>query len=179
GDIKAIVPARALVEITRLIDKDEDEVAVIIQDNSLMIEIDNTVFITRLLEGEYIDYKKIVPQNYLTTFKVNRAALYNSIERASVLARVMKNIIKFDVHENYVDVSSDSDLGNVKENVLISLEGKDITIAFNSKYLTDSLRVISDEFVTFNLNSAIAPCVIKSNIDEEYLYLILPVRLNQ
>ena len=178
GNIKAIVPARALIEITRLIDKDEDYVAVIIQDNSVMIEIDNTVFTTRLLEGEYIDYKKIVPQNYLTTFKVNKNALFNSIERASVLARVMKNIIKFDIHENYVDVSSDSDLGNVKEEVLINLEGKDLTIAFNSKYLIDCLRVINDEFVNFNLNSSIAPCVIKSNSDDEYLYLILPVRLN-
>ena len=179
GDIKAIVPARALVEITRLIDRDEDDVTIIIQDNSLMIDIDNTVFTTRLLEGEYIDYKKIIPQTYLTTFKVNKNALYNSIERASVVARVMKNIVKFDIHENYVDVSSDSDLGNVKENVLINLEGKDLTIAFNSKYLIDCLRVINDEFINFNLNSSISPCVIKSNTEGEYMYLILPVRISQ
>ncbi|MBO4573315.1 MAG: DNA polymerase III subunit beta [Clostridia bacterium] len=179
GDIKAIVPSRALSEITRLIEKDEDFVTVMIQDNSLMIEVDNTVLTTRLLEGEYIDYKKIVPQTYLTTFRVNRAMLLNSIERASILAKVMKNIIKLDIHENYVDVSSDSEMGNVKENVIINLEGKDLTIAFNSRYLIDCLRVISDEFINFNLNSSIAPCVIKPNSDDEYLYLILPVRLNQ
>ena len=179
GDIRAIVPSRALTEITRLIEKDEDYVTVVIQENSLMIDVDNTVFTTRLLEGEYIDYKKIVPQNYLTTFRVNRVALFNSIERASILAKVMKNIIKLDIHENYVDVSSDSEMGNVKENVLINLEGKDLTIAFNSRYVVDCLRVINDEFINFNLNTPIAPCVIKSNSDDEYLYLILPVRLNQ
>ncbi|MBR1891122.1 MAG: DNA polymerase III subunit beta [Clostridia bacterium] len=179
GNVKAIVPSRALLEITRLIEKDEDMVTVVIQDNSLMIDVDNTVFTTRLLEGEYIEYKKIVPQNYLTTFKANKQAMYTSIERASILAKVMKNIVKFDVKETGVDISSDSEFGAVKETVLITLEGKDITIAFNSRYILDCLRVINDEFINFNLNSPISPCVIKSTSDDEYLYLILPVRLNQ
>ncbi len=178
GAIKAIVPARALVEITRLLEKDEDYVTVIIQDNSLMLSVDGTVFLTRLLEGDYIDYKRIIPADFITVFRVNKALLYDSIERASIVAKVMKNIVKFDVHENYVDVSSDSEMGNVKENLLISLEGKDMSIAFNSKYLMDSLRVIDDEFINFNLNSPIAPCVIKPNSDDEYLYLILPVRMS-
>jgi len=168
-----------LVEITRLIEHDEEYVTVIIQDNSLLIDIDNTVFVTRLLEGEYIDYKRIVPSSYVTVFKVNKASLLSSIERASVMAKVMKNIVKFDIHENCVDVSSDSEMGNVKEQVLINLEGKDVNIAFNSRYLIDCLRVIDDEFVNFNLNTSIAPCVIKPNSDDDYLYLILPVRISQ
>ena len=178
GNIKAIVPSRALVEITHLIEKDEDYVTVVIQDNTLMVDVNNTVITTRLLEGDYIDYKKIVPQSFLTTFKVNKNALFNSIERASILAKVMKNIVKFDIHENYVDISSDSDMGKVNENVIINLEGKDLTIAFNSRYLIDCLRVIGDEFINFNLNTSIAPCVIRPNSSDEYMYLILPVRLN-
>ena len=178
GDVKAIVPSRALVEITRLLDKDDDYLTVIIQENSLMVNVDNTTFTTRLLEGEYIDYKRIVPTSYLSVFKVNKDSLFNSIERASIMAKIMKNIIKLDIHENYVDISSDSEMGNVKENVLINLEGKDLTIAFNSKYLIDCLRVIDDEFINFNLNTSIAPCVIKPYSDDEYLYLILPVRIN-
>ncbi|MBQ3166108.1 MAG: DNA polymerase III subunit beta, partial [Clostridia bacterium] len=81
------------------------------------------------------------------------------------------------IHENYVDVSSDSEMGNVKENLIINLEGKDLTIAFNSRYLIDCLRCINDEFINFNLNSPISPCVIKPYSDDEYLYLILPVRM--
>ena len=129
-------------------------------DVDQMGHVNNTVITTRLLEGDYIDYKKIVPQSFLTTFKVNKNALFNSIERASILAKVMKNIVKFDIHENYVDISSDSDMGKVNENVIINLEGKDLTIAFNSRYLIDCLRVIGDEFINFNLNTSIAPCVI-------------------
>lgn len=177
GTFKAIVPSRALVEITRLLEKDEDYVTVIVQDNSLMISVDNTIFLTRLLEGEYIDYKRIIPDDFITVFRVNRELLYSSIERASIVAKVMKNIVKFDIHENYVDVSSDSEMGNVKENLIINLEGKDLTIAFNSRYLIDCLRCINDEFINFNLNSPISPCVIKPYSDDEYLYLILPVRM--
>ncbi len=178
NDIRAIVPSRALVEITRLLEKDDEYVTVVIQDNSLMINVDSTVFLTRLLEGEYIDYKRIIPTEFVTVFRVNKNLLYSSIERASIVAKVMKNIIKFDIKENYVDVSSDSEMGNVKENLIINLEGKDLLIAFNSKYLMDALRVIDDEYVNFNLNSPIAPCVIKPYSDEEYLYLILPVRMS-
>ena len=178
GDIKAIVPSRALVEITRLLEKDDDLLTVVIQDNSLMVNVDNTTLTTRLLEGEYIDYKRIVPTSYLSVFKVNRENLFNSIERASIMAKILKNIVRFDIHENYLDVFSDSEMGNVKENIIINLEGKDLSIAFNSKYLLDCLRVIDDEFISFNLNTSIAPCVIKSTADDEYLYLILPVRIN-
>ena len=177
GNFKAIVPSRALQEITRLLEKDEDVVAIVIQDNSLMINVDSTVFLTRLLEGDYIDYKRIIPNDFITVFRVNKGLLYSSIERASIVAKVMKNIIKLDIHENSVDVSSDSEMGNVKENLIINLEGKDLTIAFNSKFLIDCLRVIDDEFINFNLNSSIAPCVIKPYSDDEYLYLILPVRM--
>ena len=99
GDVKAIVPSRALVEITRLLDKDDDYLTVIIQENSLMVNVDNTTFTTRLLEGEYIDYKRIVPTSYLSVFKVNKDSLFNSIERASIMAKIMKNIIKLDIHE--------------------------------------------------------------------------------
>lgn len=178
GNIRAIVPSRALLEITRLLEKEEEYVTIIIQDNSLMINVDSTIFLTRLLEGEYIDYKRIIPNDFVTVFRVNKGLLYSSIERASIVAKVMKNIVKFDIKENYMDISSDSEMGNVKENLIINLEGKDLTIAFNSKYLMDALRVIDDEFINFNLNSSIAPCVIKPYSDDEYLYLILPVRMS-
>lgn len=177
GKIKAVIPSRALVEITRLIEKEEDYITVIIQDNTLMVSIDNTVFMTRLLEGNFIDYKRIVPREFITVFRTNKNLLMNSVERASIVAKSLKNTVKLEVHENYVNVSSNSELGNVNENVIINLEGKDVTILFNSKFLIDCLKVIDDEFVNFNLNSSTAPCVIKPyGDDEDYLYLILPLR---
>lgn len=178
GNIKAIIPARALLEITRLIENEEDFITVVIQENSLLVNIDNTVFMTRLLEGSYIDYKKIVPQKFDTVFRANKNLLFNAVERASIVARSIKNRVKFEIKENYLNVTSNSDMGNINENVLINLEGRDLNILLNSKYLIDCLRVIDDEFVNFYLNTSISPCVIKpyAEDDQDYLYLILPLR---
>ncbi len=180
GNIKAIIPSRALVEITRLIEKEEDYVSIIIQDNSLLLSIDNTVFMTRLLEGNYIDYKKIIPTKFDTIFRANKSLLQNAVERASIVARTIKNRVKFEIKENYLNISSSSEIGNVNENVLINLDGRDLNILLDSRYLIDCLRVIDDEFVNFYLTTSISPCVIKpyGEEDDDYLYLILPLRSN-
>lgn len=178
GNIKAIIPARALLEITRLIEKDEDDISIIIQDNLLMVNIDSTLFITRLLEGNFIDYKRIIPNNFETIFRANKELVYRAIERASIVARTIKNKVKLDIKENYVNISSASEMGNFNENVIINLEGKDLEITFNSKYLIDCLKVIDDEYVNLYFNNSSAPCIIKPYADEDqdYLYLILPIR---
>ncbi len=178
GNFGAIIPSRTLVEISRLLERDEDMVTVVIQKNMLMVEVSSTVLISRLLEGEYLNYKQIVPNEFLSMLRVSKGQLLNSIERAAIVARGMKNLIKFDIKEGNLNISANSELGKVDENVMINLEGKDVVIAFNSTYLTDIFRVIDDDFVYMYLNSSIAPCVIKPYQGDGYLYLILPIRIN-
>lgn len=178
GHIKAIVPSRALNEIVRLLDKDDEEVTVVIQERNLMVEVENTILTARLLEGEYIDYRQIIPTNFLTEFKANKLVFENAVERAAVVARVMKNLVKLDIKENYVNITATSEMGNVNENVVINLEGKDIVIAFNSRYVLDCLHAIEDDFVKVSLNTPISPCIITPNSDDKCLYLILPIRIN-
>ncbi len=178
GKIKAIVPSRALNEIVRLLEKDDENVTVVIQERNLMVEIENTILTARLLEGEYIDYRQIIPATFLTEFKANKLIFENAVERAAVVARVMKNLIKFDIKENYVNITANSEMGNVNENVLIQLDGKDIVIAFNSKYIIDCLHAIDDDFIKISLNTPISPCIVRPNSDETCVYLILPIRIN-
>ena len=178
GNFGAIVPSRTLLEITRLLERDEDTVTVVIQKNMLMVEVMSTVLISRLLEGEYLNYKQIIPNEFLTILRASKNQLLSSVERAAIVARGMKNLIKLDIREGNINISANSELGKVEENVLINLEGKDLLIAFNSKYLTDILRVIEDDHIYMYLNSSIAPCVIKPYNGDDYLYLILPIRIN-
>lgn len=179
GNIRAIVPSRALGELIRLLDKDEEYVTVIIQDKKLMVEVSRTILTARLLEGEYIDYKHIIPETFITEFTTNKIVFENAVARAAVVAKGMiNNMVVLDVKENYVNITSSSDIGNVNENVLINLDGKDMAIAFNSKYLLDCLHAINDEFIKFSLNSPIAPCIIRPNSDDNSLYLVLPIRMN-
>ena len=177
-NFKIIVNSRTLNEIVRILEKDDEVVTIIVQKNVLMCEVDGTVLTSRLLEGEYIDYKNIIKDEYLSLVKVNKNQLLTAIERASTLNTDIKKIIKLDIKENYMTVSSSSEVGKINENVLINLEGKDLQIAFNSKFITDCIKVIEDEFINLYFNTKINPCVIKPYSGNDYLYLILPLRIN-
>ena len=178
GNFKIIVSSRTLNEIIRIIESENDLLTVVVQKNVLMVEVDGTVLISRLLEGDYIDYKNIIKDNFITTVRVNKNQLLLAIDRASVVATDSKKIVKLDVKENYMTVSASSEVGKMSENVVINLEGKDLSIAFNSKFLTDCIKVIEDEFINLYFNTKINPCVIKPNYSDDYLYLILPLRIN-
>ena len=101
-----------------------------------------------------------------------------AIERASLFAKVGKNnLIKLNIQENELEITSKSEEGNVRENVYISREGKDLIIGFNSKYLIDSLKAIDDENIVMLFNTPISPCLITPVEGNEYEYLVLPVRI--
>lgn len=179
AEMKAIIPSRTLSEIVRLLDKDEEEIKVTLNKNTLMVENGGTTLISRLLEGEFINYKQIIPTEFVTDVRVNKKVLETSVERASVLARTDRiGIVKFDIKENCMYVIAKSEIGNVNEPVNVNMEGKDILIAFNAKYITEFLKTAEDDFIRIFLNSPIAPCVIKPVNGENYLYLVLPVRIN-
>ena len=179
GNMKVVIPSRALNEIIRLLEKEENNLKVILQKNTLFIEIENTILTSRLIEGEFVKYNHILPTTFNNTVTVNKNALLNSIERASIIVRNDRyNVIKLDIREEGMNVLAKSEVGTVNENISINLLGKDITIAFNGKYLADYLKIIDDEFININLNSPIDPCVLTAVSNDGFLYLLLPVRIN-
>lgn len=173
-----IVPGRCLGEIAKLISVTSDSIDVLVSQNHLLINDGSVKIITRLLEGEFINYKQVIPTTVSTTILVSKAQLEDGLDRASLLARMDKNnLVKFDIRDKILTLTSASNIGNVTENITISLEGKDLVIAFNARYLSDCMHSISDEFIKINFTSQIAPCTICSAEDDKYLYLILPVRI--
>ncbi len=179
GNVKAVIPARTLNEIIRLFDANEKYIKVNLQNNTLYIELENTVLVSRLIEGEFVKYNHILPTNFENTVVVNRQALLTSIERAAIVARNDRyNVVKFDIKEDGMNIYAKSEVGTVNENIPINLTGKDLMIAFNGKYLLEYLKIITDEYITMSLNTAIDPCVITTLGKEENVYLVLPVRIN-
>ena len=179
GNFKAVIPARTLSEIVRLLDKEEENLKICLQKNNLYVEIGSTVIYSRLIEGEFVKYNHILPSAFENVVTVNKDALLSSIERAAIVARNDRfNVVKFEIKENVINISAKSEIGNVNENVNINLSGKDMTIAFNGKYITDYLKIAGVEFININLNSPIDPCVITPVGKEDFLYLVLPVRIN-
>ena len=174
-----IIPARSLAEIAKMIsDSEQSVVTVTVSKNYIMLDLQHTTLVSRLIEGDFIKYRQIIPQDFASTLTVNKEQLTDGIERASILSNNPKNnLVKFDIREKLLTLTSNSDIGNIKENIPISLHGKDMLIAFNARYFMDALRVIPDEFVQISFNSSVAPCIVKAPENDETLFLILPVRL--
>ncbi|MBE7082497.1 MAG: DNA polymerase III subunit beta [Clostridiales bacterium] len=174
-----VVPARSLSEISKLLDDGEDLVTVYIGNKYIMVDLGDTKVISRILEGDFLNYKQIIATDFATEITINKNQLTNSLERASLLSKVgQNNLVKFDIKENALVLTSNSEIGNIKENINITLNGKDLFIAFNARYFMEAFRTTNDEFVKIKFNSPSNPCVVvPSNGKEEYLYLILPVRI--
>ena len=143
-----------------------------------MVEFDNTKIISRLIDGDFINYKQIIPKTFTSTVILNKSTFEEAIERTSVLSRVDRNnLVKFDIKEKLLTLTSNSDIGNIKENIGISLKGNDLTIAFNSRYFSECLRTINNEAIKIEFNMPSSPCVITPSDGDEFLFLILPVRI--
>lgn len=175
-----VVPARSLNEIAKLLDDSEDKIKLLMQDNFLMVDTGASVLTTRLLEGEFINYQQILSKSFETSIKINRKQLEDALERASLLSKIgQNNLVQFDIQDSNLTISSRSEIGNIRENLTIALDGKELIIAFNARYFMEALRTINEEYVMVKFNQAQNPCVICScdeNTDN-YIYLILPVRL--
>ena len=176
-----IIPARTLNEVQKILseaDTEKEEVELILNDKRALFVIDNIKVVIRLLDGEYVRYNDILPKESQLRVVLNRMNLMEAIERASLFAKVGKNnLIRLNIKENEMEITSKSEEGNVREDVFISRDGNDLVIGFNSKYLIDSLKAIDDENIAMLFNTPISPCLIRPIEGNEYEYLVLPVRI--
>ena len=178
--LKAVIPGRVLNELSKIL-ADEDEFCTLLIDKTRMqASFGNTKLSTVLLAGEYIDYKKILPPAFKTTARANRSDVQNAIDRASLMAREGKNnLIRMAFRENQLAITSNAELGDVHEEMDAKLQGDPIEIAFNAKYITDVIRNVTDSELCMKFNSNVSPCVFSPVEGDQYLYLILPVRVFQ
>ena len=133
---------------------------------------------THLINGDFINYKQLLPDSYESNIVINKNQFEESLDRASLPSRQDKNnLVKLEMRENVLTISGTSEMSNVKENVTISLNGKDLMIAFNARYLADCLRVMQNEFIKMSFTSSVSPSIITPCDNDESIYLVLPVRL--
>ncbi|MDZ4907226.1 DNA polymerase III subunit beta, partial [Clostridium perfringens] len=139
-----------------------DIVKITFTNNHILFNLNNTKVISRLLDGKFVNYSSLLPQEYKILVDVNKQQLQNCIERASLMAKDgNSNLIKLDVQEDTMIITSNSQLGKVREELNINLQGDQIQIAFNSRYLLDVLKNIDDDEVKMEMTSSVSPCVIK------------------
>ena len=174
--IKAIIPSRILNEIGKVLDDSEDECLIFFDRNRVKFVFNNNTFISVLLSGDFMDYRRIIPEQFKTTVEIDKLLLEESIDRASLLAREGKNnIIKMNIQDDNMIISSRADQGDFMEELQVSLNGDPINIAFNPKYIIDVIKNIPDDVMVMRMNSNVSPLVINHQGEIYSLYLILPV----
>lgn len=178
-NIKVIVPGKTLNEISKILSGEiEDEVRIYFTDKHIIFEFDDTMVLSRLIEGEYYKIDQMLTGDYETKITVNKKEFLNSIDRATLLVKESeKKPIIISVKDNEMGLEMTSNIGSMDESIDIVKEGSDILIGFNPKFLMDALRVIDEEEVDLYMTNPKAPCFIKDK-EESYIYLILPVNFN-
>ena len=178
-DIKVIVPGKTLGEISKILGGDiEKDVLIFFSKNHILFEFDDTVVVSRLIEGEYFRIDQMLSSDYDTKVTVNKRDFLDCIERASILIRENdKKPIIINITDTSMQLKLNSSFGSMNAEVMIRKNGKDIMIGFNPKFLIDALRIIDDEEVDLYMMNPKSPCFIK-DVEETYIYLILPVNFN-
>ena len=171
-----IVPGKSLIEISKILsDEIEKTVNIFLAENHIVFEMEDTTIVSRLIYGEYFKIEGMLSSDHETKIKLNRRELLSAIDRSTLYIKENdKKPIIFDVKDGFIELSIESTLGSMREQIDADKEGKDIMIGFNPKFLIDALRVIDEEEVSLYMMNPKAPCFIKDDAGN-YIYIILPV----
>ncbi len=174
--LKVVVPGKTLNEISKILTGEADkDVTIFFTDKHILFEFDQTVVLSRLIEGEYFRIDQMLSTDYETKMKINKREFLSCIDRATLLVKEGdKKPIIMNITDSDMELKINSTIGSMNENIDITKQGKDIMIGFNPKFLIDSLKVIDDEEIDIYMVNPKAPCIIRDEANS-YLYLILPV----
>ncbi|MBU5487462.1 DNA polymerase III subunit beta [Clostridium sp. MSJ-8] len=177
-ETEIVIPGKTLNDVSRILDDSDTNVQITFSENHILFDLGETKIISRLLEGNFVNYKSLLPKEHKILVTVDKLNLQNALERASLMAKEGNSyLIKLAITPDKLLITSNSQLGKAKEEVPVELQGDNIEIAFNSRYLLDVLKNVEDEKVVLQMTSSVSPCVIKAEQSDLYEYLVLPVRL--
>ena len=184
NDFTAVIPGRTLNEINKIILDSFDTVKIGVAKNQALFEMENCKVVTRLLDGEFLNYSSVIPENWETRIRVNKDIIQNCFERISLISsssieKEKKYPVKVFVEIGKVTISCTNQTGDAKEEIYVESEGKNLEAGFNPKYFLDALRAIDDEEVFIDFGTSISPCVIRPVDEGDYTYMILPIRLKK
>ena len=174
--VKVIVPGKTLNEINKILSGDADkDVMISFSDKHIIFEFDQTIVVSRLIEGQYFNVNQMISLDYETKVTINKREFLNCIDRATLMVKEGdKKPIIVDIKDKVLELRINSTIGSMNETIDIRKEGQDLMIGFNPKFLIEALKAIDDENIDLYMVNSKAPCIIRDK-DTSYLYLILPV----
>ena len=182
NDFTAVIPGRTLNEVNKIILDSFDTIKIGVAKNQALFEMENCKLVTRLLDGEFLNYSSVIPENWETRIRVNKNNIQNCFERISLISassieKEKKYPVKVSIDIGKVTISCTNQTGDAKEEMYVSTEGQNLEAGFNPKYFLDALRAIDDEEINIDFGTSISPCIIRPADEGDYIYMILPIRL--
>lgn len=179
-EFKVTVPGKALSEINKILETEEDSLATIsFTGKHAMFKMNETIVLTRLLEGSFLNYERNLQMDFKTTVKVNRREMADSVDRAALISRESKNSpIRLEIEDGKIVITSNAETGTSREEVPVEIDGEGLTIAFNPKYYLDALKASEGDEIIIKFASPLTPCIIQATEGEDFKYFILPIRMH-
>ena len=177
--LKFVVPAAALKEAEKILGDTDEACTFFLGSKHILFTIGEATLVCRLLEGEFLDWRRVLPQNQPVKLAVNVAKMTDSIERVGlIISEKLKSPVRCKFGENTADFRSVSTIGEAHDVCQIAGDGQDMEIGFNCRYLLDALRAIPDAECSLELINGLSPIVMNPcDGSERYSYMVLPVRL--
>ena len=176
-DELVLVPSRALDVVKRILNE-EAELTVVSGEKEAVFKIGNINIVTRLIEGEFPNYKGLIPEKNKNKLVINREETLAALQRVKLLAREATPIRLIMTDKKIELLAIEQDIGQATEIIDGNYSGEEITVAFNPDYLIDGLEVIGAEEVSLETTDALKPAILKGLDEETFLYLLMPVRVS-
>jgi len=177
--ITFLIPAKSLIEVTKLAKNNQKiKIGLTSDEHQVVFVLDDVEIISRLIEGDYPDYQKIIPESFSTKVFLNKDEFLQAVKIASVFAKESANVVKLNIKANSLELSANApQIGQNKASVDSKTEGENIEIAFNYKFLVDFLTNCKSPEITIELNDSLSPACFQDQSDPSFTHIIMPVRL--
>lgn len=183
-DTSVVIPAKTMNEISKILQtENESKVHMYFTDKHALFEMNSCIIVSRVLNGDFINYEQVFTEDFDTIIYLNKTELISALERSLIMAKdSKKNPVKLNMNNNTLEITSNNEMGTTYDELAVDMEGKPLEIAFNPKFLIDSIKVIEEEKISIQFTTALSPCIIKGieakNVDiENHKHLILPLRI--
>ncbi len=177
NSFRVVATSRVLNEVLKILQSSEDLIQFCCSENQIMFYTESFRIVSRLLKGDFIDYGKMLPREYKTTVSISCKELLNGIERAAlVMTDERKTPLLITIDDDEIILSANADNGTSREVISAEVTGEKMEIGFNPKNVMECLRVIEEETIQLHLTTNVGPCIIKSEENDDYTYLVMPVK---
>jgi len=175
-----IVPKKAMMELRRLLEEDENggELRVGFSKNHALFKRDSLVMVSKLIDGNYPNYQQVIPQKSTKTVSISKDQIAHAVKRVSILSKEKTNAVKLQLEKNVLTLStSNPELGEANEELVVDYSGESLSIGFNSRYLMDVLAAMDGDTITLELSDSLSPCLIREVGNDQYKCVVMPMRV--